>query len=329
MRVIGLTSYLGIGVIALLQTSNVWAKSVGDYEVKVNVSNEYGGGFNDFVTALNGWSCSSSTNASFSETLRDNHGVEKTTERNAKGNFNMFTDADVDLKFQRDMDAPNPAVGIQVSENCSKTVHHYYQKCSTTCLSKNKSGTCTSSTQSCHQADDPTTKYAYMNWDCSMGVEPDQEGQSQHSECKPAGENFSSFNLGSMIMGMLKAKKVTADLTLDKKHDDYVRNYCSPDDTNRVVVQLTQGVAGNSFQSDLVISSSTSMSKGMLSISKIKTAFSTTKSASAARETRSLSVQLQPQRTRSFRTPSILPTIRAAAQFRSDAKAPITGVRFI
>ena len=252
MRVRGLSLCLGIGMIALLQSNGVWAKSVGDYSVQVNVSNQVGGGWNDFLTALSGWTCSSSTSASFSETLRNNHGVEKSTQRNEHSNFNMFTDASVDLKFQRDMDAPNPNVGIQVSENCNKTVHNYSNKCDDVCDATNKNGDCTSSHQDCHQVDNPEYKSAYMNWDCSVRVEPTEQGRSQHSECKPAGNNFSSFDLESLALTLLKKKQFTADLTLTNKHDDYVRNYCSPGDTNRVIVQLTQGVGGNALQHDFV-----------------------------------------------------------------------------
>ncbi len=230
----------------LFMTISAQAKIMGTYEVKAQATGGKIGRLNDFISALQGWSCSAYTEINFFETLRDHHGQLKQFKRESKSksSYSLFEIPNIKTQMSRKIDAVNPQFSVEVGEYCSRTTYETVQDC-TTDAKGNRS--CTSRIQ-------PKFESAYLSWDCKGESNPTSVRQSVQLVCPTVPMMIGDYNWNTALLTLGKQKRITGTITLTKVQEVYNADLCR----NRLakdaqVLSITQGVAGHYGENDFVI----------------------------------------------------------------------------
>lgn len=243
---------IAVGLIALACAGSIQAKVTKDYVVYVQPQNA-NGDFVDMIASIDGWTCSSSINSTFSSVQLDSKGLAKRITRdNSWGHrYDNFWQGQPSLRmnFEHNANNTNPAISISMTERCQKTEYEY---------------------QLVTKYDDEGNSYQEMerveivksihkSWSCNLpeNIFPQRNGGVHEGICNTSSSSYHDFDLNSMLLSRLKEKVIHFALKYNGAQESFI-NLNTPEhiaggDAERFVFNVSQGLSGGAFENDFSI----------------------------------------------------------------------------
>lgn len=224
------------------------AKRVGHYNVNVDVDSINN---SDFQQYLFGWNCRTSSGVRFMEQLPDHKGRLKDVQRTYSSDSNFGSQTNHELKIEKNLDRTGDRLDVDVSQTCSKdfpAIAYRQVGCKT-----DKNGNVYGCRREAYETTE--TKTIRMNWECDFPSRlPERKGEFSRQACVAKDRSFGDLHeLEAQFLRLLNRKKIFVTAKLDRVEETFRESFCSANDPNRVVINLSQGLDGHAGEDDFAV----------------------------------------------------------------------------
>jgi hypothetical protein len=224
------------------------AKRVGHYDVEVDVDSIQN---SDLQQYLMGWNCNTNSRVRFMEQIPDHKGRMKEVQREYSSDYSMNSRTQHEMKIEKNLDRTGDRLDVDVSQTCSKdfpVVAYREVDCKTDRNGK---------TYGCRREPYETTKSKMirMNWECNFVDKlPNRKGDFSRQVCEPKNRSVGDLNDSeTRYVEAMNQKKIFVKAKLKNIEETYRESFCSGNDPNRVVINLSGGLGGHGGENDFVV----------------------------------------------------------------------------